>query len=233
MRRHAHVEPWAWHPAIKGPEIGSANEIDSRVHCLIDWLVAAVLQLLDHKIGPGLVQNIVDGSREHGEKQHVLGSKMTMTGLGTKAHWAWDEGRLDEAETLFERLISLVKPDDPHDHLEVAGMVRVLFDKGDQAVAFDLLGRSAMTAMDDQVLLVREAFGMIEMAKFRDVGESVNCTVFLEAIGQYECRHLAEKKLGLVDLWRRDPRRVLVILLDHSPQPPSILGPWRAKRDQF
>ena len=137
------------------------------------------------------------------------------------------------AQSLFERLMSLAKPDDARYYLEVAGLVRVLFDKGDHAAAFDLLGRSALTAMDSQGLPIREAFDMLAMAKFGDLAASVNSTVFLEAVGRYESRHLANENLGLADLWRQDPRkRSIDCWITPSIRPRTFRAETRPEREE-
>lgn len=196
-----------------------SEEVDSRVHFLIDWLVSALLALHEHKISPGLVQMIVDRLEQHGGAQDALGLKMVMTSLGIKADWAWEEGRLDEAVILFERLMSLVKPDDPRYYHEVAGKVRVLFDKGNHLAAFDLIGRSALTAMGVDELAGREAFEMLALSKFGDLHESVKSQVLLDAIARYESRFLANEEIHLARLWKDDPHKALDTLLAYSPSP--------------
>lgn len=204
--------------------MSSSEQIDSRARLLIEWLIASVLKLREHRISPGLVQMIVDRLEEHGGTADAIGLRMMMAGLGMKADWAWEEGRLDEAQMLFERLMSLVKPDDSRYYLETAGMVRVLFDKDDQAAAFDLMGRSAMAAMNAEGLPIWHAFDMLALAQFGDLAASLESSVFLEAVAQYESRCLADRHLALAVLWHQDPQEALDTLLEHSPHPPSKPG---------
>jgi hypothetical protein len=212
--------------------MGSSGQLDSRVSFLIDWLVATLLKLHEHKISPSLVQMIVDRLEQYAGTPDALGSEMVRTGLSLKAEWARDEGRFDGALWLLERLASLTRPDDSRYYLEIAGIVRVLIDKGEYGSAWDLMGRSAMTAMDDEGVPSWNACDMLAIGRFGDLAESVKSTVFMEALGRYESRFLADKNLGLADLWRREPRKALELLLGYSPHPRSGPGPKPADREE-
>ncbi len=212
--------------------MSDSEKVDSRVCFLIDWLAAAVQVLHERNISPGLVNMIVDRLEGYSGRQDALGLKMLMTGLGMKGQWAHEEGRLDEALALYERLSSLVGPDDPRHYLDIAGVVRVLLEKGEQAAAFHRMGSSAATAVDTTTLSAQVAFDMLVLARYGDLAESVKTEVFLEALDKYERRFLPEENLGLVDLWRRDPQRALDVLLDHSPHPPLRQDPDRTAQDE-
>ena len=206
-----------------------SEEVDSRVCFSIDWLVAAVQMLHERHISLGGSAWSLIASRVRGA-QDALGVKMVMTGLGMKADWAREEGKLDEALAIFEKLASLVKPDNSRYYLEVAGAIRVLLEKGEQATAFDLMGRSASTAVDTPAMLAWVAFDMLVLARYGDLAESVKTPVFLEALDTYERRFLPDKTLGLADLWRRDPQQALDTLLDHSPHPPPRWSRTRPRK---
>ena len=139
------------------------------------------------------------------------------------------QGSLDEALLLFQQAVAMREEDDDFRYIDGMAMVRIHFDKGAHAEGFRVIGDLAATASRVHSFGPAEAYGILSLAKFGELSASVQVPEFLDALAQYESRFLADKNLGLAELWRQDPERGLDILLEHSPHPPP---PWERRSDE-
>lgn len=138
-----------------------------------------------------------------------------------KARHAMHRGDSDEAIRLFWAAAEMRDEDDESRYLELMAIVRIHFEQGRYAQGFQVTGQWARKAMRIPELFEGVPYDMLILARFGDLSISPTVPEFLEALADYESRFLADKNLGLAELWRHDPEKGLDLLLRHSPHPPS------------
>jgi len=193
-----------------------------RVQLLLDLLCSALSELQESRPGfaGGLIRRMLNYEPCTDPEDRLI----RLVGTELKADQATALGKHDEALLLLQQAADMRDDDDDARYIDLAGMVRIHFDRGDQLAGFELLAKWALTAVRNEALPSWVAFDMLILAQFGDLAVSLQVPAFLDALTAYESRFLPDKGLSLAESWRDDPTRALETLLPHNPHTTSRFG---------